>query len=1256
MKKRKILSLFLACSLAATMFGTVPASAEDMTLTPTTTSGTLTITLKIKGTPDAPAAPTKASATKNSITLTAVDGCEYSKDGTNWQDSPTFTGLTPGTEYSFYQRKKADEDNNASPASTAAKISTLADTYALTITLVIKPTQTITASDVTATYGDTGKSVSASVTTPAAGGGAISYAVKSGSEDYIAVNASTGALTIKKAGTATVIVTAAATDEYAETTKEVTVTVSKADNPATVTSTATVTKGGTVDLSGNVTLNGATGNVTYAISGDENGCTLNGSVLTSGENAGEVTVNVTVAEDDNHEALTATPITVTILDHTHTMTHYSASSGNCQTLGHVEYWYCSGCQKYFSDADGNTEITYEQTRTSYGSHRYVWTTVTDATCTEPGEEAGECSRCHKTTTRAIPALGHKYDPDTHLCIRCKQVDPEAFPAYKTAQKAAIDALAESTDSAASKKLITDAKAAIDAVTYVDTKTFAENAAVIDTVIEQLKTDLAAQRAKDALLREFDAYKTAQKKGADALARDTDSEASKKLIADAKAAIDALVYDETKTLDENKAAVDAIVEKLKSDLSAQRIKDDAENEFAIYKTEQKAVADSLAETGDSDKCKALITAAKSEIDALTYDSTKTFVQNTAAVDAIIEKLKADLAAQRNEDNYEKYNNEFEAYKTNRKAYADTLAKESDNKAEKRLIDAAKAEIAALEYDKSKSLAENKARVDDIIAKLQKDIDAYWATVSFTVSFLTYCDTELAPVTVSYGTTVAEPATLTREGYNLVGWLLDGAAYDFTKPVKANLTLAANWAPIKYNVTLMVNGQKHSEQVVEHGKRVVFPEIAVSEGKKLFGWSLDPELTIGFTAITPVTENLVLYAEERDAAKVLIDGEKTDSLDSALAALGGEDDFINLYEDQELKKLKFPKGDTSIVIDGNGNALSFTGTANIAPKQELALDDITITAANKNGKPQNITLNAAAGGLYLSDVTLEGKNANIKGSKGNVTLGDIDSSKCAQLNVTGNKKTTINIEGEVDATKVTGSGTVTISDTLTITKTLTADNLIIEAGAVLNIASGATVTVKNSLSGYGTIHLAKGYKALNINGTVSGRITITADEKVSDKTVLFKAKASNLNDVFDISAIVPDVTDGEYEYGLYVKSGKAIVRAFRLMLDDTAYCEWSDIVTVIKNRKANGANYTVELLGNVDLGSSFKMPDKGKYAGLTIDGGGYTITFKGKALSLTGDTTFTNVTVKSTDGAWTVKTSGFKLNTINAELVNCTEKIK
>ena len=103
---------------------------------------------------------------------------------------------------------------------------------------ITKGYQTITAENVTVTYGDTDKKVVASVTRPATGGGSISYAVKDGSADYIEVNASTGALTIKKApvdGKAYVVVTASGTAIYEQATKEVTVTINKANAvPATV--------------------------------------------------------------------------------------------------------------------------------------------------------------------------------------------------------------------------------------------------------------------------------------------------------------------------------------------------------------------------------------------------------------------------------------------------------------------------------------------------------------------------------------------------------------------------------------------------------------------------------------------------------------------------------------------------------------------------------------------------------------------------------------------------------------------------------------------------------------------------------------------------------------------------------------------------------------------------------------------------------------------------------------------------------------
>ena len=64
------------------------------------------------------------SNTETSITLVAVDGCEYSIDGGEWQDSTAFEGLVPNTIYTFTQRKKETGTHYASSVSHESEFST----------------------------------------------------------------------------------------------------------------------------------------------------------------------------------------------------------------------------------------------------------------------------------------------------------------------------------------------------------------------------------------------------------------------------------------------------------------------------------------------------------------------------------------------------------------------------------------------------------------------------------------------------------------------------------------------------------------------------------------------------------------------------------------------------------------------------------------------------------------------------------------------------------------------------------------------------------------------------------------------------------------------------------------------------------------------------------------------------------------------------------------------------------------------------
>ena len=81
--------------------------------------------VSIPARPAAPAEEILVHKTENAITVTnssasAFSGCEFSADGTNWQDSAAFTGLSAGQTYTLSVREKAAVSSFASASKSKA--------------------------------------------------------------------------------------------------------------------------------------------------------------------------------------------------------------------------------------------------------------------------------------------------------------------------------------------------------------------------------------------------------------------------------------------------------------------------------------------------------------------------------------------------------------------------------------------------------------------------------------------------------------------------------------------------------------------------------------------------------------------------------------------------------------------------------------------------------------------------------------------------------------------------------------------------------------------------------------------------------------------------------------------------------------------------------------------------------------------------------------------------------------------------------
>ena len=118
----------------------------------------------------------------------------------------------------------------------------------------------------------------------------------------------------------------------------------------------------------------------------------------------------------------------------HTLTKTEAKEATCTETGNIEYYTCSVCGKLFSDAEGKTEITQEQTIVAASGHSIKQVPAKAATCTEAGNGAyykcGHCGKCWSDpegqneiaeASMTVPATGHDYEDG--VCTVCGAEDP-----------------------------------------------------------------------------------------------------------------------------------------------------------------------------------------------------------------------------------------------------------------------------------------------------------------------------------------------------------------------------------------------------------------------------------------------------------------------------------------------------------------------------------------------------------------------------------------------------------------------------------------------------------------------------------------------------------------------------------------------------------------------------------------------------------------------------------------------------------------
>ncbi|MDE7439570.1 MAG: leucine-rich repeat domain-containing protein [Clostridia bacterium] len=138
------------------------------------------------------------------------------------------------------------------------------------------------------------------------------------------------------------------------------------------------------------------------------------------------------ADEDSNGECDECKFAMTVI-HRHNLTEVPANDATCTTDGNTAYYTCSGCDKWFGDMDGSTEITDKSSVVIAKGHKLTLVEETDATCTTDGNTAYyTCSGCDKwfedmdgsteitDKSSVVIARGHKLNKIEEVKATCTE--------------------------------------------------------------------------------------------------------------------------------------------------------------------------------------------------------------------------------------------------------------------------------------------------------------------------------------------------------------------------------------------------------------------------------------------------------------------------------------------------------------------------------------------------------------------------------------------------------------------------------------------------------------------------------------------------------------------------------------------------------------------------------------------------------------------------------------------------------------------